>query len=90
MEIAREIRVARHQAIALGRGVKVRFYPHHGYYRVYEPEARKCNLGSGISYEYVAFHLMFVNGYSVNLIHWAPLQPGAQWPCVMLKGSGCM
>ncbi|MGI6487884.1 MAG: prepilin-type N-terminal cleavage/methylation domain-containing protein [Syntrophomonadaceae bacterium] len=55
VEIAREIRVARHQAIALGRGVKVRFYPHHGYYRVYEPEARKCNLGSGISYEYVSF-----------------------------------
>ncbi len=54
-EIARQLRLARHRAVATMQANQVRFYPDLQRYRVYQPTERTYYLSSGVKYVYVSF-----------------------------------
>ena len=54
-EIARQLRLARHRAIATMQANQVRFYPDLQRYRVYQPVQKTYSLSSGVRFVYVSF-----------------------------------
>lgn len=55
IEISRQLRLARHRAVATMQSNQVRFYPDYQYYRVYQPTTKTYMLSSGVRFLYVSF-----------------------------------